>query len=245
MSFYDHFYSGKVSRAGHWIELKENKVFYQIVNNILPLKGRTLLEIGVGEGHFAQLCLNSQIKYSGIEGNSNQAKHLIERGLNVTHAIIPPFPIKDKIFDIVYCANILEHMNDAKTAQELIKECYNHLSPGGLVIVIAPNFQSVQRDFYNADYTHNYVTTPRRVEQLLGDNHFDIVYSNCFAGPFFGLRRYPIKIINKLYPWKLFDKILGRFFHKDFFYKIKLTFNENLFIVGQKISVEQSDGVSG
>lgn len=236
MAFYDHFSDKEVSGIGEKIEHWQNNEFYKIINQFTPLnKDKKLLEIGVGTGLFADVCMQNNIGYLGIEGSPKLSKQLKENGYNIISAFVPPFPEETaNDFDIVYMAHVLEHMNDVNMAQDLIKASYNSLKEDGIIVIICPNYLNYKYEFFNCDYTHNYVTTTRRVIQLLENSNFKILYNNYFSGPFFGKKRYPLKFLNHFYNWKLFNLFFGSFVHKDFFYKAKLTFSENLIILGQK-----------
>lgn len=59
-----------------------------------------------------------------------------------------PYPFKDNTFDLIYCSDILEHLNDVI---KVIQELYRISKPGAKIIIGAPHFSS-----HNAytDLTH-------------------------------------------------------------------------------------------
>ncbi len=48
------------------------------------------------------------------------------------------------------------------------------LRPGGVLFVVVPDYLKERGFFWDVDYTHNFVTTERRVRQLLYDGGFQI-----------------------------------------------------------------------
>ncbi|MBI5788740.1 MAG: class I SAM-dependent methyltransferase [Candidatus Schekmanbacteria bacterium] len=235
MKFFDHYFEGNVSDIGLLIEKKQNKYIFSHINTFIRDKNVNLLEIGTGKGHFARTCKGKSINYVGIEPNEKQADTLKKEGFEITCCYIPPIPCKDNFFNIIYCAHVLEHMNDFKMAQNMIQEIYNKLTVNGYIVIVGPNYLDWRDEFFNCDFTHNYVTTPRRVAQLLTDNGFQVVDTLLFSGFLFGGKRFIVKYLNRLYPWKWFDVLFGKYFHAGFFYKAKLTFSENFLIIAKKI----------
>ena len=48
------------------------------------------------------------------------------------------------------------------------------LRPGGVVFVVVPDYLKERTFFWDVDYTHNFVTTERRVRQLFNDHGFAV-----------------------------------------------------------------------
>ena len=234
MAFYDHFFSHPGSVPGLWIVRRQNENLFSSVRAHLPESPVRLLEIGVGKGDFAVICRHHGIEYHGIEPNIGQAEKLKGDGFAITSTLVPPVPFETHAFDVVYCAHLLEHMESLTRVQQLVVEVGRVLEPRGLFALVSPNFNDWRREFYD-DYTHSYPTTPRRVSQLFSNNGFEILQIVLFNAFFFGKARLLVKYLNRLYPWQFFDTCLGRFFHKDFFFNIKPTFNENFLIIGRKL----------
>ena len=234
-NFFDHYFSSQSSKIGNKIEIYQSKKILDILikDKIIKKKDR-ILEIGTANGIFANECKRFNINYKGIEANKKQYEKLIDDGFIVINIKVPPINLSDK-FNLIYLAHLLEHMESLSKAEMLISDIRNTLTDKGFVVIISPNYLSWKNDFWNCDYTHNYVTSPRRVIQLLTNNGFEIKRLEYFCGPLFGKERYLLKIPNKLYPHKLFNMAFGRFFHDDFFYKAKMTFYENFIIVARKL----------
>ncbi len=48
------------------------------------------------------------------------------------------------------------------------------LRPGGVFFVVVPDYLKERTFFWDVDYTHNFVTTERRVRQLFNDGGFQV-----------------------------------------------------------------------
>ena len=51
------------------------------------------------------------------------------------------------------------------------------MKKGGIIVIVAPDYNWKGIHFYDIHYTHNFVTTKRRICGLLLDNGFEICYS--------------------------------------------------------------------
>jgi len=63
---------------------------------------------------------------------------------------------------------VLEHMNGIEQARQFTAESLRALRPGGVLFVVVPDYLKERTFFWDVDYTHNFVTTERRVRQLMG-----------------------------------------------------------------------------
>jgi SAM-dependent methyltransferase len=133
-----------------------------------------LLEIGPGHGTLAALAVQSGWTYSGIEPSAILADQLRRRGLDIIEAFTPPIPAPDASVDVVYADQVLEHMSGIDTARALTAEALRVVRPGGVFFVVVPDFLKERGFFFDIDYTHNFVTTERRVRQLLYDGGFEV-----------------------------------------------------------------------
>jgi SAM-dependent methyltransferase len=133
-----------------------------------------LLEIGPGHGSLAKAAVAAGWRYRGIEASGVLADALRRDGLDVVHAWTPPIPAADRSAGVVYADQVLEHMSGIDAAREFVAEARRVLRPGGLLFVVVPDYLKERGFFWDIDYTHNFITTERRVRQLLYDGGFDI-----------------------------------------------------------------------
>jgi SAM-dependent methyltransferase len=133
-----------------------------------------LLEIGPGQGTLAALAVQMGWQYAAIEPSPILAEQLRQRGFDVTQAWTPPIDAADASCDVVYADQVLEHMPGLDAARALVAEALRVLRPGGVFFVVVPDYLKERGFFWDVDYTHNFVTTERRVRQLLYDGGLDV-----------------------------------------------------------------------
>ena len=76
--------------------------------------------------------------------------------------------------ETLYADQVLEHMSGIDMAREFVNEAWRALRPGGVFFVVVPDYLKEREFFWDIDYTHNFVTTDRRVRQLLYDGGFEM-----------------------------------------------------------------------
>ena len=133
-----------------------------------------LLEVGPGHGSLARAAVAAGWRYRGIEASPVLAEKLRAEGLDITDAWTPPIPAADASAHVVYADQVLEHMSGIDAARQLVAESRRILRPGGVLFVVVPDYLKERAFFWDIDYTHNFITTERRVRQLLYDGGFNI-----------------------------------------------------------------------
>jgi len=133
-----------------------------------------LLEVGPGAGTLVDPLRAAGWRYRAIEASPALAAALRERGVTVTQAWVPPFPVPDACCDVLYADQVLEHMSGIDAARMFCTEALRVLRPGGVLFVVVPDYLKERTFFWDVDYTHNFITTERRVRQLFGDHGFSV-----------------------------------------------------------------------
>lgn len=133
-----------------------------------------LVEIGPGTGSLLEPLTAAGWRYRAVEASPALAAALRSRGADVLEAWAPPFPLADASCDVVYADQVLEHMNGIDGARAFAAESCRVLRPGGVAFIVVPDYLKERTFFWDVDYTHNFVTTERRVRQLLGDHGFQV-----------------------------------------------------------------------
>jgi SAM-dependent methyltransferase len=95
----------------------------------------------------------------------------------------------DASCDVVYADQVLEHMSGIDAAREFVAEAHRVLRPDGVFFVVVPDYLKERTFFWDVDYTHNFVTTERRVRQLLYDGGFEVSEIVRSIGAATGVRR--------------------------------------------------------
>ena len=148
-----------------------------------------MLEIGPGQGSLALTAVDAGWKYRAIEASPILIADLRRKGLDVIEGWAPPMPVADASYDVVYADQVLEHMSGIDAARHFVAEARRALRPGGVFFVVVPDYLKERTFFWDVDYTHNFVTTERRVRQLLYDGGFDIREVVRSIGAATGIRR--------------------------------------------------------
>ncbi|MEO2196696.1 MAG: class I SAM-dependent methyltransferase [bacterium] len=133
-----------------------------------------MLEIGPGTGSLAAGAVAAGWRYRALEASETLVDALRSKGLDVTKAWAPPFVADDASCDVVYADQVLEHMSGIDAAREFVSESLRALRPGGVCFIVVPDYLKERTFFWDVDYTHNFVTTERRVRQLLYDGGFEV-----------------------------------------------------------------------
>ena len=133
-----------------------------------------LLEIGPGEGSLAQRAAASGWSYRAIEASPVLAEALRAKGFAVTEAWAPPIAAAEASCDVIYADQVLEHMSGIESARAFVAESWRALKPSGVAFIVVPDYLKERTFFWDVDYTHNFVTTERRVRQLLHDGGFAV-----------------------------------------------------------------------
>jgi SAM-dependent methyltransferase len=232
-TFFDHFsQDDKSTKMG----TKLVKALSLRIFRYTKIGSGSILEIGPGRGVFADICLEKGIEYCAVEPNEQMATSLEKRGANVIRAMVPPLPEIDRSFDTVVMINVMEHMSSMPDALQITQQIREVLKPGGKFVICSPDYLNWRHNFFNCDFSHNYVTTRRRLRQLLLNAGFKNIKSCYLSGPLTGfvcilitalVSRLPFGMLNAMFPNnKVFYKL----------YKIQLTFLRKVLILGEKTS---------
>ncbi len=193
-----------------------------------------MLEIGPGHGTLADLAVAAGWTYSAIEPSPILAEQLRRRGLDVVQAWTPPIPVSDASADVIYADQVLEHMSGIDAARALTAEAFRALRPGGIFFVVVPDYLKERGFFWDIDYTHNFVTTERRVRQLFYDGGFEIERVVRAIGSASGLARDALAGLALLANLPGLDA-LSRYTRTDeLLFKVRKNLFETLTIVARK-----------
>lgn len=194
--------------------------------------GSSVLEIGPGRGEFADLCLTRKLAYHAIEPNPSLAESLRGRGANVVCSRVPPLPALDRKFDLVVMINVMEHMSGLEQALDLSCQIRHVLNPGGRFLIHCPDFLSWRWHFFNCDFSHNYVTTRRRLDQLLVNAGYGDIRSRYMSGPFIGAGAVLLSAIASHMPFGALEAWFPRCSVCSRLYKLQLTLSRRVLILG-------------
>jgi len=200
--------------------------------------GSRVLEIGPGRGEFAELCLARKLEYHAIEPNAGLAEALRGRGATVVCARVPPLPALDRQFDLAVMINVMEHMNGLEQALDTACQVRRVLQPGGRFLIHSPDYLSWRSHFFNCDFSHNYVTTRRRLDQLLVNAGYDGIRSGYMSGPFRGAAAVLVSALASHLPFGALEALAPDCPVCRRLYKLQLTFSRRILILGRNPSHE-------
>jgi SAM-dependent methyltransferase len=229
--FYEHFQKDQPTRSGQRLTAALARRIFEFARIKAHDK---VMEIGPGRGAIGEICLEKGLEYFAIEPNREMAAALEEKGAKVTCAMVPPLPPLDRDFDIVLMIHVMEHMNSMYDALQITRQIGQVLRPKGRLIICSPDYLNLRSNFFNCDFSHNYVTTRRRLEQLLVNAGFTNIKSCYLSGPLAGL---PSILVSALAAWMPFGLLNAMFasnkpIHK--LYKLQLTFSRAVLIAAEK-----------
>lgn len=109
---------------------------------------RSVLEIGCGAGATGEAVKRSRpgITYVGVDLEPSavaRARTRLDRAVvaNLDHASLEDYDIRKSSFDLIICADILEHLYDPWKTLAVLRE---YLTPRGELLASIPNIQNIQ-----------------------------------------------------------------------------------------------------
>ncbi len=159
-------------------------------------EGQTVLDLNPGfEGIFNDLDL-SKIHYQALERNPLIREHLVKRNIEVRDWKIPRIPLDDNSVDLVLSTPFIEHLPSYLDALNFLLETRRVLRPGGRILLIVPNYLATKEIFFD-DYKHDWVTTRRRLSDMLADCRFEVTDTRYTIG-WITMRKNPLVILARI-----------------------------------------------
>jgi SAM-dependent methyltransferase len=188
MAFYRTFSEKKLTGAGAARRGRIELARFGMVSTLVKAPA-DFLEVGPGQGAIADLAREAGYRYRAVEPSAILVEQLRARGIEVTEAFTPPIPAPDGSMDILYADQVVEHMSGIDAARAWVAEALRVVRPGGVLFIVVPDYLKEREFFWDIDYTHNFITTERRMRQLLYDGGFDVTSMVRSIGLATGVRR--------------------------------------------------------
>ena len=134
-------------------------------------KGSKILDVGCGRGEFLRGFIRCGLNGYGVDQSTVAKAVCPEAELLQSNLENEPLPYGDNYFDAVFSKSVLEHFY---YPEKLVMEIYRIVKPGGLVITMVPDWESVYKIFYD-DYTHRTPFTSNSLSDIFLINGFDDV----------------------------------------------------------------------
>jgi len=222
--FYDNFAKRKRTKLGGFLVEKTFEKLSKTVAEFSPVK---ILEIGIGQGIFYKHLKKQipNIEYTGIEPSNTLYEEAKSNGINAIKCFIPPFPpaLEKGSFDMVIMSHVLEHFMNYREVLDVLGGINDLLKQNGKLLLVHPCVLDYGNDFFDYDYSHTYITTRRRTNNLLLDSGFRVIKEDSYRACFNNFKWF-FYIISKLVNCFAFFSI-----------KMRITFKKNLLTIAEKI----------
>ncbi len=140
------------------------------------LTGR-LLEIGPAYGLFVSLAKDAGFTVDAIEMDERSCHFLHEVvGVNAVQHDNPAEALKNMgMYDVIALYQVIEHLpNPWETLNAIVE----HLAPGGIIVIAAPNPDSLQLSIFGSRWTH--IDAPRHLQLIPVDLLAQVMFQSKF-----------------------------------------------------------------
>lgn len=117
----------------------------------------TILDNGCGRGEFLEAFERQGLKASGTDAD------IVSEKIHRVDLNIERLPFDDESFDVVFSKSVIEHL---EKTEMYMSEMGRVLKKGGLLILMAPDWETQYKIFYQ-DPTHVHPYTVKSIERLL------------------------------------------------------------------------------
>jgi SAM-dependent methyltransferase len=136
------------------------------------LKGRTLLEVGCGQGEYLQLMQGAGAQVVGFENHAPSVQSARQNGLKVHQGFLEnsKTQVPGGPFDGFFCLNFLEHIPDLNS---FLRAIGTQLKDDGIGLIEVPNLDLILRERLVSEFMTDHLwyftrDTLRRVLELNG-----------------------------------------------------------------------------
>ncbi|NTV63541.1 MAG: class I SAM-dependent methyltransferase [Oscillochloris sp.] len=231
MPFYDYYDDLAATGLGRAWALGQARLALRYIRAAHP-HGRSLLEIGPGHGNFASVCAKAGYTYAALDINLHLLHALQARSHSGVRALAPLLPVASGSYDIVFASHVIEHSPTYRDASAFLSELARTLATGGVVVLVAPDYLALREDFWNCDYSHGFVTTRRRLRQIMRDCGLELDGDHYTWGPLEGLAgQIAGQTIGSRLAGQIARALPGQLGER--LYKARLTFGRSVLIIGR------------
>ncbi|OGO18307.1 MAG: hypothetical protein A2Z15_08735 [Chloroflexi bacterium RBG_16_50_11] len=123
----------------------------------------TVLDVGCGRGEHLKEFRNLGYQVKGVDLSKEAQELSPDIEIQLANVEKDALSYEDNGFDVVFNKSLIEHLSNP---ENFMREAYRVLKPGGRLITMTPDWESIYKIFYE-DYTHK---TPF-IENSLRDIH--------------------------------------------------------------------------
>ena len=131
-------------------------------------KKNNLLELGCGRGEFLKGFSDIGINCYGIDISDYAKKICPSAHIAKINLVSEKLPFQENFFDFIYSKSFVEHFYHP---EKIFEESYRVLKPGGKLITLTPDWETIYKMFYE-DYTHRTPFTINSLKHIHSINGF-------------------------------------------------------------------------
>jgi 2-polyprenyl-3-methyl-5-hydroxy-6-metoxy-1,4-benzoquinol methylase len=217
-----------------WNELEVGTV--SLINKY-SAKQEKILDVGVGLGRLMSMIDGKDLDKHGIDISLNYLRYASEKNIKVSMSLAENLPYDDKVFDMIVCTDVLEHVLDINLALTEMLRC---LKDGGILIIRVPYKEDLGKYLQPSckyDYVHLRNFDEHNLYSMLSKVFGLFVLEHSLVGRNTEYCRFKLFLSDRSFLAKIgkavyyYCKILEKFFNKD----IKHHFSEyEINVVAQK-----------
>lgn len=113
-------------------------------------KGK-LLDVGCGSGSLLKIFSKVGWQTEGIDFDPTAVENAKSKGLQVRCGTLEEQKYPDNHFDVITMSHLIEHVYNPL---EQLRECHRILRPGGYLVLVTPNINSLSHRRFKEDFFH-------------------------------------------------------------------------------------------
>lgn len=155
-----------------------NYIYDRFYKQHIKIKSKKirLLDIGSGKGNYLVGFSRCGIESYGLDKRKECVKILKNFDIRECDIEKEKIPFRDNFFDFVFSKSVLEHVMNT---ENFLKETLRVLKPGGIAVILTPDWKSQLSFFWN-DYTHVKAFTRKGLQNAMKINGFSNVKCEYF-----------------------------------------------------------------
>ena len=131
-------------------------------------KKNNLLELGCGRGEFLKGFSDIGVECYGVDLSDYAKKICSSAHISKVNLVSEKLPFQENFFDFIYSKSFVEHFYHP---EKIFEESYRVLKPGGKLITLTPDWETIYKMFYE-DYTHRTPFTINSLKHIHSINGF-------------------------------------------------------------------------
>jgi 2-polyprenyl-3-methyl-5-hydroxy-6-metoxy-1,4-benzoquinol methylase len=130
----------------------KNKLWKVLIESFLQKyvdKNSTVLDIGGGYCEFINQIRAKEKYLIDLNPDSKKFAHPNVNVLNINILDFNQTKLLTQQFDQIFVSNFFEHLRSKEELMDVLGFCFQHLNPGGSLLIIQPNFKYSYKEYYD------------------------------------------------------------------------------------------------